>query len=35
MKWGRIARHAAVAIGIMFVVMAGFYLIVRILVLGI
>ncbi len=31
MKWGQVARHTAVAIGITFVVVAGFYLMVRIL----
>jgi hypothetical protein len=31
MKWDQVARHTAVAIGITFVVVAGFYLMVRIL----
>jgi hypothetical protein len=31
MKWGQVARHTAVAIGLTFVVVAGFYLMVRIL----
>jgi hypothetical protein len=32
MKWHQVARYAALAIGITFVVVAGLYLIVRILV---
>jgi hypothetical protein len=34
MDWGQIVRHSVTAIGITFVVAAGFYLAIRLLMLG-